>query len=98
MMIFMINVQVVYATPSRQVWLHVDVPEGATVADVIKASGILERCPEIDLKRQKVGIFAKPATLQTVVEEGARIEIYRPITADPVTARKRPAEEQKAAE
>jgi len=92
MLVFRINVQVVYATPARQYWLNVDVEDGATVRDVLNESGILKTCPEIDLTRQKVGIFGKPATLDTIVDEVSRIEIYRPITADPATVvRKRPA-------
>ncbi|MBI3443864.1 MAG: RnfH family protein [Magnetospirillum sp.] len=83
------KVGIVYALPSRQVWLNIDVPEGATVKDAIEKSGILHQFPEIDLETQKVGIFGKPTTLDIVVEEGARIEIYRPITVDPKTVKRR---------
>lgn len=83
------KVGVAYATPARQAWLTVDVPEGSTVAEAIAASGILEMFPEIDLTAQKVGVFSKVTALDVVVEEGARIEIYRPITADPKTVRRR---------
>ena len=85
------KVGVVYALPSRQSWLTIDVPEGATVKDAIEKSGILHQYPEIDLETQKVGIFGKSTTLDTVVEEGARIEIYRPITVDPKTVKRRAA-------
>jgi uncharacterized protein len=78
-----LHVGVAYATPSRQVWLKLDVPEGTTVADAIARSGILAQFPEIDLERQKVGIFGKVAPLAAPVADGDRIEIYRPITADP---------------
>lgn len=83
------KVGIVYALPGKQTWLTVDVPEGATVQQAIDRSGILRQCPEIDLSQQKVGVFSKAATLETVVEEGARIEIYRPITVDPKTVKRR---------
>lgn len=78
-----IRITVVYATPARQVWLDLEVPAGTTVGGAIERSGILRQCQEIDLQSQKVGIHAKICSLETVVEEGARVEIYRPITADP---------------
>ena len=77
------NVGVAYADESRQVWLKIDVPEGSTVLDAIEKSGLLTEFPEIDLSRQKVGIFGKITKLNAVLEEGARVEVYRPITADP---------------
>lgn len=80
---------VVYAKPGKQAWIHVDVPEGATVQQVIDKSGICKQFPEIDLASQKIGIFNKATTLDAVVEEGARIEIYRPITCDPKTVKRR---------
>ena len=85
------KVGVVYATAARQSWLTVDVPEGTTVQQTIERSGILTQFPEIDLATQKVGIFGKVTTLEAVVEEGARIEIYRGITCDPKTVKRRPA-------
>lgn len=85
------KVGVAYATPARQVWLTVDVAEGCTVREAIERSGVLNIFPEIDLEAQKVGVFAKLTPLDAVIEEGARIEIYRPITADPKTVRRRAA-------
>lgn len=83
------KVGIAYATPAKQVWLTVEVPEGATVKDAIDKSGILRQFPEIDLETQKVGMFGKVAALDTVLEDGARVEIYRPITCDPKTVRRR---------
>lgn len=83
------KVGVVYAKPQRQVWLNVEVPEGATVKDAIEKSGILRQFPEIDLAAQKVGVFGKVAELDAALEDGARVEIYRPIIADPKTVKRR---------
>ena len=77
------KVSVVYATPNRQFWITLDMPEGARVRELIERSGVLNRFPEIDLQRQKMGIFSKLTTLDAVLEDGDRVEIYRPITADP---------------
>ncbi|TAN60198.1 MAG: RnfH family protein [Magnetospirillum sp.] len=90
------KVSVAYATPSKQAWLTIEVPEGATVKDAILRSGILKRFPEIDLETQKIGIFSKATTLDAVLEDGARVEIYRPITADPKTVKRRAKPEQAA--
>ncbi|CAA7617069.1 Protein RnfH [Candidatus Terasakiella magnetica] len=87
------KVGVVYAIPARQSWLSIDVPDGTTVRGAIEKSGILHQFPEINLEQQKVGIFGKSTTLDTVLEEGARIEIYRPITADPKTVKRRAAKD-----
>lgn len=91
------KVGVVYATPAKQLWLNLDVPEGSTVKDAIEKSGILKQFPEIDLATQKVGVYGKATTLDAVVEEGTRVEIYRPMTADPKTVKRRakPSEEGK---
>ncbi|MBI1207296.1 MAG: RnfH family protein [Azospirillum sp.] len=83
------KVDVVYATQAQQLWLETTVPDGTSVREAIERSGILTRCPEIDLEQQKVGIHAKFVKLDAVVEDGARIEIYRPIIADPETVLRR---------
>ncbi|HFB2048873.1 MAG: RnfH family protein [Hyphomicrobiaceae bacterium] len=77
------NVGIAFAKPAGQVWMKLEVPDGSTVLDVIKHSGILKQFPEIDLDINKVGIFGQITKLDKVVAEGSRIEIYRPITADP---------------
>lgn len=77
------NVGVAFAKTTTQVWLKMDVPEGSTVRDVIERSKLLAQFPEISLDTHKVGIFGQIAKLDKVVSEGDRVEIYRPITADP---------------
>lgn len=83
------KVGVAYATSARQLWLTVDVPDGATVQQAIERSGIIRQFPEIDLTKQKVGIFGKVSKLDAPVKEGDRVEIYRPITADPKKVKRR---------
>ncbi len=83
------NVGVCYAHADRQLWIRLEVPTNSSVADVIKLSGLLKRYPEIDLTTQKVGIFGKFAQLDSVVQEGDRVEIYRQITADPKLVKRR---------
>ena len=86
------NVGVAYADKFKQIWLKLEVPDGSTVLEAIRHSGILKKFPEIDLERQKVGIFGKITRLNAKIEEGARIEIYREITADPEQVERRDTE------
>lgn len=86
------NVGVAYADKFRQIWLKLDVPDGSTVREAIEISGLLTQFPEIDLDRQKIGVFGKLTKLDAVLEEGTRVEIYRPITADPETVERRDRE------
>lgn len=83
------NVGVCYAEVDRQLWMRLEVPDHSTVAETIQLSGLLKLYPEINLDNQKVGIFGKIAKLDTPVQEGDRVEIYRPITADPQTVQRR---------
>ncbi|MES9831313.1 MAG: RnfH family protein [Candidatus Thiodiazotropha sp. DIVDIV] len=83
------NVGVAYADKFKQLWLKLEVPDGSTVREAITHSGLLDQFPEIDLERQKVGIFGKLIKLDSVVEEGSRIEVYREITADPELVERR---------
>ncbi len=79
------KIGIAYALPKRQVWFDIEIPEGSTVQDAINRSGILNQFPEIDLEKQKVGIFSKLTKLDAVLNEGDRVEIYRPIICDPKT-------------
>ena len=85
------RVEVAYATPARQEVIEVSVRPGATVEQVIRASGMLARFPEIDLTRQRVGIFGETARLRDAVRDGDRVEIYRPLVADPKEVRRKRA-------
>jgi len=87
------NIGVCYADSDRQLWLRMEVPDGSSVEQAIHKSSILQRFPEIDLTSQKVGIYGKLVKLDAPVKEGDRIEIYRPITADPRTVRRRAIDE-----
>lgn len=82
------RVDVAYARPDEQAVERVALPPKATVLDAITASGLLERFPEIDLATAAVGIFGTAARLGDPVEEGDRVEIYRPLIADPKGARR----------
>lgn len=90
-----IHVELVYALPDQQPLLRVQLAEGASVEDAIRASGILETFPDIDLSRNKVGIFSKLVKLDEKVRDKDRVEIYRPLIADPKEVRRKRAEEGK---
>ncbi|MFA7240098.1 MAG: RnfH family protein [Sulfuricellaceae bacterium] len=90
------KVKVFYASTSRHANLTADLPDGATVKDAIERSGILKQFPEIDLGTQKAGIFGKLVKLDAPIEDGDRVEIYRPITCDPKTVKRRPKAEGEA--
>lgn len=91
----LINVEVAYALPEEQVILSLEAAADSTVEEVIKRSGILERFPQIDLAADKVGIFGKMCKLNASLHDKDRIEIYRPLIADPKESRRQQAEMQK---
>ena len=91
-----ITIEVVFAKPGEQFLEQIRVPAGATIELAIRQSGVLERFPEIDLSSNKVGVFGKAAALESTLHDGDRIEIYRPLIADPKEARKKRAAEGKA--
>lgn len=77
-----IAVEVAYALPEKQYLQRVTLQEGATVEEAIRASGLLELRTDIDLTKNKVGIYSRPAKLSDTVHDGDRVEIYRPLIAD----------------
>ena len=83
------NVGVCYAESDRQLWMRLEVPDSSTIEETINLSGVLKLYPEINLSSQKVGIFGKIAALDTPVNDGDRVEIYRQITVDPQTVQRR---------
>lgn len=84
----MINVEVAYALENKQAILALDVPEGTTALEAARRSGIADRFEGIDLDNAKLGIFAKVVSPTQVLREGDRVEIYRPLIADPKEVRK----------
>ncbi len=92
----MIHVDVVYALPQEQRVLNLVVDKSMTVEEIIKTSGILSLYPEIDLKENKVGVFSRNVKLDSTVRDRDRIEIYRPLLADPKEIRRKRVEQQRA--
>ncbi|HDS8068007.1 TPA: RnfH family protein [Escherichia coli] len=87
-----IAVEVAYALPEKQYLQRVTLQEGATVEEAIRASGLLELRTDIDLTKNKVGIYSRQAKLSDIVHDGDRVEIYRPLIADPKELRRQRAE------
>ncbi|CAM3595545.1 Persistence and stress-resistance antitoxin PasI [Vibrio aerogenes CECT 7868] len=92
----MIHVEVVYALPHKQWVIALVVDQTTTVEEIIRQSGILAACPEIDLGKNKVGVFSRNVKLDATVRDQDRIEIYRPLIADPKEIRRKRAEQAKA--
>lgn len=88
---FMAKVELVYVAMDHSTFhVHLDLAQGATVADAIKESGVEKQYPEsLGLP---VGIYAKQVPLETVLKEGDRVEIYRPLTQDPKDKRRKQAD------
>lgn len=84
----MIHVEVAYALPQRQAILGLSVPEGTPALEAARRSGIAEKFGGIDLDNAKLGIFGKVVSPQQPLREGDRVEIYRPLLADPKEVRK----------
>lgn len=87
-----IAVEVVYALPEKQYLRQVKLASGSTVEQAIVASGLLDLRGDIDLKSNKVGIFSRTVKLSDKVNDGDRVEIYRPLIADPKELRRQRAE------
>lgn len=84
----LLRVEVVYALPERQVVIALEVEEGTTALLAIERSGVLQQFPRASPRRDGVGVFGKLVALDTPLREGDRVEIYRPLIADPKTARR----------
>jgi putative ubiquitin-RnfH superfamily antitoxin RatB of RatAB toxin-antitoxin module len=84
-----VKVSIAYATRARQLWHDLELPAGTTVRRAVELSGIIAEFPEIDLTKNRVGIFGEVVSPEKVLEEGDRVEIYRPLIASPRLARKK---------
>lgn len=91
----LLTVEVIYALPTKQQLISLKLPAGSTVRQAIDASGLLPKYPEIDLAKNKIGIFAKLTKLDAALRDHDRVEIYRPLIADPKEVRKQRAAEGK---
>ena len=91
----MLNIEVCYALSGKQEIVRVKLPEGASLQQALEASGMLDKYPDIDLKKNKFGIWNKLSKLDAVLRDKDRVEIYRPLIADPKEVRKQRAAEGK---
>ena len=82
------TVEVAFALPHKQTILEVQVPIGATAIEAVQQSGIAEQYADIDIDNAKMGVFGKVVSPKQVLQEGERVEIYRPLQADPKEVRK----------
>ena len=89
-------VEVAYALEKKQTLLELEVSEGTTLEQAVELSGIIDIYPQIDLTKDKTGIFGKIAKLDAILREKDRVEIYRPLIADPKQVRKERAAKGKA--
>ncbi len=90
-----ISIEVVYPLPEKQEIFTVSLPAGASVRQAIEASGVLLKYPEIDMSKNKIGVFARLAKPDAPLRDRDRVEIYRPLIADPKEVRKQRAAEGK---
>ncbi len=93
----LLDIQVAYAMPGRDYLQPLQVVPGTTIGQAIERSGVLQAFPEINLVTQAVGVYAKKKTLDTVLRDRDRIEIYRPLVADPKDSRRRRAAKKQPA-
>jgi putative ubiquitin-RnfH superfamily antitoxin RatB of RatAB toxin-antitoxin module len=90
-----LNIEVCYALSGKQEVVRLKLPVGAVLEQALEASGLLVKHPEIDLKKNKFGIWNKLSKVDTVLRDQDRVEIYRPLIADPKEVRKQRAAEGK---
>ncbi len=91
-----IEIEVVYALPENQIIRQIIVPCETTARQAVELSAIIDLFPEIDLARNKLGIFGRLVKHGTILCEGDRVEIYRPLMVDPKESRRRRAKEFKS--
>ena len=98
---FMVNtekvfIEVAYALPDEQVLISLDVTQGTTAEQAVKLSGVLDKFPEIDLTKNKLGVFGKAVKADEVLRDKDRVEIYRALIADPKESRRKRAEKKES--
>ena len=86
-----LRIEVVYALPAGEDAVTLKLPSGATATDAVRASGMLARHPEIDLGRQKIGIYGRVVAAAAPLSDGDRVEVYRALVLGPKEARRRRA-------
>jgi len=91
----MLNIEVCYASPASQELIRLKLPAGANMQQALDASGLLDKYPDIDIKKNKFGIWNKLSKLDSMLRNQDRVEIYRPLIADPKEVRKQRAAEGK---
>ena len=91
----MLNIEVIYATEDEQIIFSASLASGSTVEQAIQATDVLNKYPEIDMKTIQVGVFSQKKKLDDVLVDGDRVEIYRPLIADPKKVRRAKADVQK---
>jgi putative ubiquitin-RnfH superfamily antitoxin RatB of RatAB toxin-antitoxin module len=92
-----IGIEVTYALPDRQELITFKLPLGATVQTAIEMSGLLQKYPEIDIATARFGIYSRLCKPDTILRDRDRVEIYRPLIADPKEVRRQRATAGKAA-
>jgi len=90
-----LNIEVCYAQADKQEVVRLRLPEGATLGEALDRSGLLSKHPEIDPKKNKFGIYGKLSKADAALRDHDRVEIYRPLIADPKEVRKQRAAEGK---
>ena len=91
----MIRVEVAYATPRKQRLIALDIPAGSTAAQAIEESGIRDEFPDMVVDSSSVGIFSRRISLDHELRAGDRVEIYRPLIADPKEIRRQRARKKR---
>jgi len=91
-----IFIEVAFALPEEQILIPLDVEQGTTAEQAVKLSGVLEKFSNIDLSKNKLGIFGKAIKADQVLRDKDRVEIYRPLIADPKESRRKRAEKKEA--
>ena len=92
----LLDIEVAYATPDREIIIGLQLPRGATAKDAIERSGIMQRAPEIDWATNKIGVYGKLCAPNHVLHQHDRIEVYRPLTIDPMEIRRLRASKNQA--